>query len=510
MNIDILIPQDDSVRLLSQILEGLNYRKLYKAYSRLGRKQVSPKHLFKILVYGYMNNIYSSRKLETACKRDINFMFLLNGTKAPDHNTIARFRSERLTKVIEDLFYQLVKKLKEIDEISAGTLFVDGTKFEANANRYTFVWKKSTQKNMLKLQEKLKIELPGICEKFNIRYPEELTVCELKRIYCELDKMKADEFVHGKGKRTSDLQKAMEKVRDFHQRQERYENYQQTLGKRNSFSKTDNDATFMRLKDDHMKNGQLKPAYNVQLGVDSEYIVGVYVSNERSDVNTLIPLLSQMRKGLGFIYEKLIADAGYEGEENYLYLEKHKQIAFIKPLNYERKKKRKYQKDISLRENMIYDEEKDLYVCSQGKQIEFVYETKTKSKTGYASKTSVYECFGCEGCASKKDCIKSSSKEPLEERNKRLYVSKEFLRCRKACEERITSPEGIKLRINRSIQSEGAFGVIKEDMEFRRFLLRGNEKVKTEILLLSMGYNITKLHNKIQSGRCGQHLHEIA
>ena len=140
LNYEVLIPKDDSVRLLSQILEGLNYDKLYKAYSSTGRKPaVEPKILFKVLTYAYMDNIYSSRKIESACRRDINFMWLLEGSQAPDHSTIARFRKDYLSNAVEDLFYQMVRYLYHIGEIKFENLFVDGTKIEANANRYTFV-----------------------------------------------------------------------------------------------------------------------------------------------------------------------------------------------------------------------------------------------------------------------------------------------------------------------------------------------------------------------------------
>ena len=158
MDIGELIPADDSVRLLSAVLERMNYSKLYAAYSRMGRIEISPKRLFKIIVYGYMNGIYSSRKLEQACRRDVNFMYLLGRKKTPDHATIARFRSERLREVVDDLFSQLVEQFAAVGELSLASVFIDGTKLEANANRYSFVWKKATQKNQEKLQETIKIE----------------------------------------------------------------------------------------------------------------------------------------------------------------------------------------------------------------------------------------------------------------------------------------------------------------------------------------------------------------
>jgi len=190
------------------------------------------------------------------------------------------------------------------------------------------------------------------------------------------------------------------------------------LNGRGSYSKTDHDATFMRMKDDHLKNGQLKPGYNVTIGVDAEYIVNAIVTQDRSDGKTLIPFLKSIDR---LRYPNIVADAGFESEENYTYLENNEQLAFIKPSNYEQ--------------------------------------------------------------------------------------AKTFLRQRADANERITSEESILLRLNRSIQVEGAFGVLKQDMGVRRFLCTGKAKVSVEVLLLCFAYNVKKLHNKIQSGRCGESLH---
>ncbi len=509
MDIEEMIPVDDSVRLLNTVLERMNYRKLYAAYSRMGRIERSPKRLFKILVYGYMNGIYSSRKLERACQRDINFLYLLGREKAPDHATIARFRSERLTEVIEDLFAQLVQQLAVAGELSLSTAFIDGTKLEANANRYSFVWKKSTQKNEAKLQEKMKAQLPLLAAEFGLRFyvGQSIKAKDLKKLRKRLKTLQAQQsivFVHGKGQRKPPLQRAVETVEDYLARQKKYNDYNHSFGERNSFSKTDRDATFMRMKEDHMRNGQLKPGYNVTLAVDAEYIVSAMVSQERSDSQTFIPVL-QALKELG--YTKPVADAGFESEENYTWCEQNGQIAFIKPANHEKAKTRKYRSDIGRRENMPYDETSDSYICHHRHPIQASYEKRSRSKAGYPIVTTVYTCNECTGCPDKARCIKGQSKTPLEERNKNLYVSKTFLRQRQEMQERIQSDEGILLRMNRSIQVEGAFGVLKQDMGFRRFLLRSKVKVQTELLLLCMGYNLNKFHNKIQSGRCGCYLH---
>lgn len=509
MDIGEMIPADDSVRLLSAVLERMDYSKLYAAYSRMGRIEISPKRLFKILVYGYMNGIYSSRKLEQACRRDINFLYLLGREKAPDHATIARFRSERLTEVVDGLFAQLVGQLANAGALSLSSVFIDGTKLEANANRYSFVWKKSTQRNEAKLQEKMKAELTTLAAEFGLRFYVglKIKVKDLKKLRRRLKTLQTQQgivFVHGKGQKKTPLQRTLEKVQDYLVRQKQYDDYHHSLGERNSFSKTDRDATFMRLKEDHMKNGQLKPGYNVTLAVDAEYIVAAMISPERSDSQTFIPMLKKL-KGLG--YTKPVADAGFESEENYTWCEENGQTAFIKPANYDIAKTRKYKSDIGRRENMPYDESTDSYLCHRGHPLRPAYEKKTKSKAGYAIVTTVYTCSECAGCEYKEKCVKGTSKTPLAERNKNLYVSKPFLRQRQEMQARIQSKEGILLRINRSIQVEGAFGVLKQDMGFRRFLLRGNVKVQTEFLLLCLGYNLNKLHNKLQSGRCGMYLH---
>ena len=493
---DILIPSDDSVRLLNEILEELNYTELLRAYRGRGRKPgTSPVTMFKILVYGAMDGKYTSRKLESACRRDINYMWLLGDESAPHHDALNRFRSGKLSEVSEDLFYQLVRKLRELDEIKYEHLFVDGTKIEANANKYSFVWKKSTNKYQARLSGKISAFIGGINEKCNQSYTEE---ADLPEILSYLQSKVTTPFVYGRGKRKTELQREIEALCGYMQRSEKYEKYQNTFDGRNSFSKTDPDATFMHMKDDHMRNAQLKPGYNLQLGVEGEYIVGVDISSERSDQLTMIPLLERMENHIEQ-HEDVTADAGYESEENYTYFEGKHQNCYIKPQNYERSKTRKFKSNMSLHENMPYDAEKDEYTCQNGKTFKVVYMSKRKSKSGFESEITHYECESCEGCLHKSSCTRAKV-------NRKMQISKAFLRQRKQSLENITSEKGILLRTNRSIQVEGAFGVIKQDYGFRQFLLRGSSKVFTEILIVAFGYNINKLHHKIQDNRTGSQL----
>jgi len=504
----MFIPEDDSVRLLSHILEGLDYSKLYKAYSSIGRNfAIEPKILFKVLTYAYMNNIYSSRAIERACRRDINFMWLLQGYKAPDHSTISRFRSKYLASCLESLFYQLVKKLKDINEIEYENIFIDGTKIEANANRYTFVWRKAINKNSIKLLSKLELLMAKINNEFicNFKIDKENMITSIESVLeflSELRFSKDINFVYGKGKRKTNIQKYIEELESYRVRQENYEKCNKVFENRNSFSKTDNDATFMHMKDDHMRNSQLKPGYNVQIGVESEYITAVGIFQDRNDTTTLIPFLNNIEENFNIKYKNVIADSGYESEENYLSLESKNQKYYIKPQTYEKWKKRSFKNDISKRENMTYDQANDEYTCHNGKKLKVTGVMKRKSVTGYESEVTMYECEECNNCKYKNKCTKAKG-------NRKMQVSKKFIEKRQISYENIITEQGIRLRINRSIQVEGAFGVLKNDYKFNRFLTRGKNNVQNEFILLCFGYNINKLHSKIQTERCGKHLHNI-
>lgn len=514
MNLEIIIPSDEPVRLLSAVLEELDYRKLTATYSRFGRIEYSPRLLFKVVVYGCMRGIYSSRNIERACKENVNFMYLLEGHKAPDHNTIARFRRDHLPDAVEDLLCQMVQLLMEHGEISfeQSAVFIDGTKIEANAGRYTFVWKTRVTKNQAKLGEKIATELPLLLEKaeVGIAMPEQITVQRLKKLRKQLYARKEAQsvaFVYGKGHRKSGLQKAIETINSWLERLKRYNLDIHICGDRNSYSKTDHDATFMHMKEDHMKNGQLKAGYNVNVATVSEYIVGNFISADRTDTKTFIPFMEKLCRK--YPVKRVDVDSGYESEENYHYADGCEQLSlFVKPSNHGQKKKRKYQTDIGRRENMPYDAEKDEYTCAQGKPLKAVATKPRKSESGYVQEVTVYECADCKGCPVKEKCIrqKKTDKTPLEDRVKRLNVSKYFITQREAMEKKIATEEGILLRVNRSIQSEGVFAMIKEDMNFRRFMMRGKRNVTVEWHLVSMGYNILKLHYKIQNGRLGRHL----
>jgi hypothetical protein len=203
-----------------------------------------------------------------------------------------------------------------------------------------------------------------------------------------------------------------------------------------------------------------------------------------------------MENSLYFKYFKIVADAGYESEENYVYLRENGQLSYIKPSNYEISKTRKYKNDIGRIQNMNYTEIGDYYTCKNNKKLKVKKIIQRKSKTGYISKKTIYTCENCSNCIHKSKCIKGHNcKTPLEKRVKNL--------------ERILTEEGCQLRMNRSIQAEGSFGEIKQDMGFRRYLSKGIKNVLAESILLAMAHNINKLHNEIQANRTETHLFSL-
>ena len=510
LNIETIIPEDDSVRLLSQFVEAMDLTDLYSTYERIN--SVSPRTLLKIVLYSYMNGDYSSRSMELNCKRDINFMYLLEGAPVPDHATFARFRSIHFAPCSKRILAEMSNTLFDLGEISGENIFIDGTKIEASANKYTFVWKKAVTKNQAKLLVKL-VDFVAECEQLyglKIVYGDTVTMKHVKKLRKKLYALRQSEnvvFVHGIGKRKTPLQKSIETLEDYLSRFKKYNQEIHICGERNSYSKTDHDATFMRMKEDAMGNGQLKPAYNLQHGVDSEYITWLTIGPQPTDTTTLIPFLKDAEEHLKFKYKNITADAGYESEENYLFLEANEQISYIKPANYEISKTRKYRNDIGKIENMEYDSQQDVYICRNGKKLTFDHIRHSKTKTGYVSEKTIYRCETCDGCSYKKECIKGNNcKTPLEERTKILQVAKTFLEYRQKDLERILSDDGILFRTNRSIQAEGSFGDLKQDMQFRRYLSKGTSNVLAESTLLAMARNINKLHNKIQNGKTGTHL----
>jgi transposase len=349
-------------------------------------------------------------------------MWLLQGNKAPDHNTIDRFRRERLSQCLEDLFAQFVEKLYQWNEIAFENLYIDGTKIEANANKYSFVWKNAIERNFEKQTAKIRALFSAIDAEYGtaFRTTDEADLNDAASFLLRQKEVLDVEFVSGTGKRKSSLQKLIEECLSILEKKEYYEKCKSAFGGRNSFSKTDKDATFMHMKDDHMRNAQLKPGYNMQIGVEAGYVVHCQAFQNRNDVGTLKPFLERWKElHPKSSFQNVIADSGYESEENYDYLTSETKNIFIKPLTYEQWKKRSFKKLISKRENMTYDAETDTYLCNQGRKLPAVKAYKSKTDSGYETELTEYECESCADCPVKSKCTKAAG-------NRRIKVSKSF------------------------------------------------------------------------------------
>ena len=503
LDLGLRLPEDKSLSLLIEITEGMDYRELYAAYERReAAGEASAKQLFQLVVFGFLNGYYSLRSISAACRYDVRMMYLLQGKKAPSHERLGDFIRNRLAgDVMENLFYQLVEKLLEQGHISFANLFVDGTKIEANANRYGFVWRNSVLKNEAKMHAQIEMKLLELQAKYNC-FETPPTLEDMLEHIQKRWKDSGLERVTGKGRRRNELQKDLEMLEKFQERQEKYDEHKRTLDGRSSYSKTDHDATFMRMKEDHMKNGQLKPGYNLQLGIEGEFIVTAGLFSERSDTLTLLPLLNHLKEKTGKQPERLVADSGYESEENYTGLEKMGIVAYIKPTNYEISQTKKYKSNKFRADNMPYDEESDSITCPAGNQLINVGIKHSQSKSGFVSEQSVYRCKACCECPMKAQCTKSKT-------GRTIQFSKSFRKFRAQSHARITTDLGKQLRMNRSIQSEGKFGVLKQDWGIRRFLRRGKENVLTETLLYAFALNVSKLAVKNQNQKQDVILHEL-
>ena len=485
MNIEILLPENAPVRLACAQLEELDYRKLYEAYSSRGRKSAAdPRVMFQIMAYGYQCGIYSSRKLEEACRYRVDFIWLRGNEPVPDHSTFARFRTGRCTEAVEDLFYQYVRLLEKLGETDHQAVFVDGTKLESRAGRYTFCWRKKRGKTAYQGEAAgLWTDRPETAQQ-----PEKAT-----------GKTKSgDRLCPSSGHRKSEAQKHWETLDALRQRWENYEQSLEIMGTdRNSYSKTDPDATFMRMKEDHMRNGQLKPGYNVQIAVNSEYITGIEVFSDRTDYRTLGKFMNVLSRNHRKKYAKLVADAGYESLQNYLYLEKRRIQCYIKPQNHDQRKTAKFRRQIGRMENMTYLPEEDSYLCAQGRKLSMYRESE---KDGVV--ISHYRCGDCKGCTCRAACCgEKRSGEAQGTADQEAALGKTCGGRSEYYNGRRRLPSFVPVH-----SGGGAFGLLKNDFGFRRFLTAGKASVRTELLFLALAFNLKKCWMKRENGRMKTHL----
>ena len=491
--IDRDIPKDDPVRILKSVIESLDLSGFKKLYHERGRSPYHPKMMLMVILYSYMNNVYSCRKIEKLLYRDIYYIWL-SGYQKPDFATINRFRN-RVKNEIGHIFTLLVLILVEKGFVTLEVEYLDGTKIESKANKYTFVWRKSVERNREKLLEKIRVLLQQINEQMAQDKAADVdtleltpqTLCEISKEFKEAlgsapeAKTKEEKAVQrGKNKMFKELERHGEKLAEYNSRLEQMEG-------RNSISKTDPSATFMRMKEDAMCNGQTKPGYNLQISSENQFITDFALFPNPTDTLTFIPFLGSFPGRYGRFPKRVVADSGYGSEENYRFMDEAGIEGFVKYNRFHLEHRPRYKPDTFHPDSLYYNEEGDYYICPMGQRMSRTGTLQTRTEGGYISQSACYRAIRCKGCPLRCLCYKAKANQRTIRVNHQLNAYK-----RKACE-LLTSEEGIKERGRRCIEPEAVFGQMKSNMAYRRFRHMGKDKVVMDFTFFAIAFNIKKL-----------------
>ena len=483
--LDEKVSKNSPARIINQIVDNLDLSKVFDTYKGGGTTAYNPRMMLKVVLYSYLNNIYSSRKIEQALTDRVSFMWL-SGNQTPDHNTINRFRSSHLKDSIHEVFTQVVVMLVEMGCLSLEVAYIDGTKIESRANRYTFVWRKSIEKYKERLEEKIHKVLgmieEGIAQDNNPEDdpPTPFNSEELRKRVAQINREN----------RSKEEQKAIKTLENkLLPKLEEYKRHLDTLANRNSYSKTDSDATFMRMKEDHMLNGQLKPAYNVQISTENQFISHYDFYPNPTDTLTLIPFLNGFENRYNILPDKVVADSGYGSEENYEFMQVNDIEPYVKFNYFHKEQKKAFKKNGFLSQNLYYNADEDYYVCPMGQHMNKIGKKRSKTASGYTSTATIYEAKNCKGCPLK--CLCSNAKG-----NRRVEVNHNLNRHKQKARELLTCEEGIYHRSQRPIEPESVFGQTKSNKHYNRFRHFNKDKVLMDFAIFAIAFNLGKLHLK--------------
>lgn len=489
----------DPVLTFDRFMGEIELEKYLKSIPRhyTGRIRYNPVSMLKTVLFGFMTNGYISlRELEDQCKVNLRFMYLMEH-ETPSYRTFGYFINEVIGDSVEDIFNDINKKIFEKEHVDLQHLYIDGSKFEANANKYSWVWKKATEKSRYRLFDKItavfqeineEIAYTGMQFSVNTEYAPEY-IREAAAKYAEMWQLDEALFVHGKGRRKTMQQRHYERLKEYAEKLGEYVEKISICGEgRNSYSKTDHSATFMRMKTDYMGNDQLLPAYNVQIGVADEYIAVVDVNQYRSDMDCFIPLMKSFKNIYGFYPKYPVADAGYGSYNNYIFCEQNGMEKYMKFTMFKKETTdKKYHEDPFRAVNFPIGKD-GIMRCPNGKAFHLQYRQHVKGNN-YGRQEEVYTCEDCSGCPYAERCKKT-------DKNRTVRINRELTSMHHEVMENLESIHGALLRMNRSIQAEGTFGIMKNDRCYSRIVRRGIESVRLEVFLVSIGQNLYKFHNK--------------
>ena len=506
-DVEGMIPEHHVARVIDEMIESIPDEQLFAHYPGGGRSSYHPKMMLKLIIYAYTQKEYSCRRIEKMTRENLPAIWLC-AMQNPDYRTINEFRGIRMKSIIDGLFESVILQLHGMGLIEFEHYFVDGTKIEADANKYSFVWKKSTIRYEKQLKEKIRETLQEIHEiaeaeglELGDMSTEEVTTEELAILADQLDEQvevlteMIDEETETPirkelRRRRSILKKPVKLIREnFIPRKVKYTLQMETFGDRNSYSKTDPDATFMRMKEDHMKNGQLKPGYNVQMATENQFILFYSIHQNPTDTRCLIPHLDKLQSSSLPMPKTVVADAGYGSEENYLYLmgdEKEPLAEFLIPYStYLTEQSRKYKHDIRNAKNWIYEEEDDRFICPNNRRVVFKKYLEKKNASGFVQSYKIYECEDCSDCPLKEMCTKAKG-------NRQVHWNPVFEELKAKAKIALECEDKKAIYTRRKIEVESVFGNIKGNLWFRRFLLRGLDKVHIEFGLVALAHNFLK------------------
>lgn len=493
IDIEVLIPPNHLVRVVNEAIEKMDLSILMKQYKGGGTSSYHPKMMLKVLIYAYTQRIYTSRQIAKALRENVNFMWI-SANNRPDFRTINRFRSTVMREIMNEVFTAVLKLLMDEGYVKLEHYFLDGTKIEANANKHKAVWAKNTKRYKEQLQKKIKElldDIDQVNEEENAEYGDrdleevgEDGPIDSGKIEKKIEEL--NERLRGdpKDKKLAKSVRKMEK--DYLPRQKKYEEQEKKLGDRNSYSRTDEDATFMRMKGEPRGKVHPKPGYNIQMGTEDQFVVGYSVHQRPTDFCCFIPHLEQVKDRLGKLPDSVIADSGYGSEENYDYLEKAEVEPYVKDKAFHQEQTRKYKNNPFLVHNLGYEKEKDAFICPAGKRLIYRETKWRRTENGYWVENRHYECEDCQGCPLKEQCTRAAG-------NRRIQISFRLEKLKRKARDNLHSEKGKELRSRRAVEVESVFGRLKWNWGYKRFLLRGMEKVKVELGLLSIAHNLTKL-----------------
>ena len=500
--IDENIAADDPVRIVNAVVDNLNLDNFKKLYKETGRSAYHPKMMLKVIIYAYMNNIYSCRKIEKLLLRDIHYIWLA-GNEHPDFITINRFRN-RVKEEINNVFTQLVLVLADKGFISLDVEYIDGTKIESKANKYTFVWRKTVERNRTRLMDKIRILLEQVDETIaqenSVKDTSvEFTPSMLSGIANELKEALEHRPATKDKEEKKTLREKKKQVRELEGYRDKlmeYDNHLDVLGERNSYSKTDPDATFMRMKEDAMRNGQTKPGYNLQTGTENQFIIDFRLFPNPTDTLTLIPFFHSFRHRYNRLPAIGVADSGYGSEENYRFMQENGIEAFVKYNYFHKEQRPRYTSNPFHAESLHYNAEGDYYVCPMGQHMNRIGTKRDRTVSGYTTESARYKAQRCEGCPLRGSCFKARG-------NRMIEVNHRLNQYKRQARERLLSKEGIRHRGRRCIEPEAVFGQMKYNMAYRRFRHVGEDKVTMDFAFFAIAFNIKKMCAKLRKAGKG-------